>query len=256
MTEQQNPRRSVYILPNLMTTASLLCGFVGMVWAVGGKFEHAAMAILFSALFDGLDGKIARWTNTTSEFGVQYDSLSDLVAFGVSPAFMLYLWQLHAFNRLGLMACFLFVACGALRLARFNVQTSTISKRFFVGLPIPAAGCALATLVLFAPHIPPALLERVLPWTCLVLAYALSFLMVSRVRYSSFKEYGGLKAHPFSAMVSAILLFVLVASQPRLLGFLVIMGYVAYGLVYTYVVMPRRRVGHAVEEQHSSTPGA
>lgn len=234
-------RKGVYLLPNLFTTASLFCGFLGILWAMGGRYEACALAVLVSALFDGLDGKVARLTNTTSEFGVQYDSLCDLVAFGLSPALLLYHWQLGQFGRLGLMACFLFAACGALRLARFNVQSANTSKKFFIGLPIPAAACILATMVLAAPYFPAGLSEKVLPLICLVLAYVLSFLMVSRVRYASFKEYGLLRTHPFSSMVTAILLFVLVASQPRLLGFLFLVAYMISGPIYTYLLLPRRR---------------
>jgi len=231
--------KGVYILPNLFTTASLFAGFLGMLWAVSGRYEDCAMAILFSALMDGLDGKVARLTNTASEFGVQYDSLCDLVAFGVAPGFMMYQWQLHQYGRLGIAAAFLFAVCGALRLARFNISTATTSKKFFIGLPIPAAGCAVATLVLFSPYVPDHL-AVMFPRFCLALAFVLAFLMVSRVRYASFKEYGLIKAHPFSSMVTAILLFVLVSSEPKLLGFLVFAGYLISGPVYTFVIIPRR----------------
>lgn len=240
-TQPRPFHKGVYILPNLLTTASLFSGFLGMMWAVQGRFEDCALAILVSAVCDGLDGKIARLTGTTSEFGVQYDSLADLVAFGVAPAVMAYLWKLHEFGRLGLMAAFLIAVCGALRLARFNVQSARAdSKKFFVGLPIPAQGCTMACLVFFAPFLPEELQGRFLSMGCLILAYALSILMVSRVRYASFKEYGFVKAHPFSSMVTVILLFVLVASQPKLLGFLILLGYVLSGPVYTYAVLLRR----------------
>ncbi|MEF2144822.1 MAG: CDP-diacylglycerol--serine O-phosphatidyltransferase, partial [Desulfovibrionaceae bacterium] len=161
--------KAVYILPNLLTTASLFLGFMGVVWSMQGDFEICAMAILGSAVFDALDGRVARLTNTTSEFGVQYDSLADLVAFGVSPAVLVYTWQLSQYGRLGLMASFLLVACGALRLARFNVQVKITDKRFFTGLPIPAAACTLATLVLFMPYIPERLADSVLAPSLLVL---------------------------------------------------------------------------------------
>ena len=232
--------RGVYILPNLLTTASLFCGFLGIKYATDGQFESCALAILVSCLFDGLDGKVARLTGTCSAFGVEYDSLADLVAFGVTPAIMTYQWHLYHFGRLGFMASFLLVACGALRLARFNVQAKNPNKKFFVGLPIPATASTLATLVLFTPLLPDDFAEKVLPVTCLIMAYALSFLMVSRVRYASFKEYGFIKAHPFSMMVTALLLFALVASQPRLLGFLFFIGYVLSGPIYTFLILPRR----------------
>ncbi len=232
--------KGVYILPNLFTTASLFLGFMGMIWAIEGQFEYTALCILGSCLFDGLDGKVARLTNTTSEFGVQFDSLADLVAFGATPALTMYLWQLHSYGNLGLMASFLLVACGALRLARFNVQAAVTSKKFFVGLPIPAQASTLATLILFAPHLPQAWISEVLPPVTLVLVYALSFLMVSTMRYASFKEYGFIKAHPFSSMVTVILLFVLVASRPKMLGFVFFLGYILSGPLYTlFILSPR-----------------
>jgi CDP-diacylglycerol--serine O-phosphatidyltransferase len=211
-----------------------------MIWAIEGLYEYTALCILGSCLFDGLDGKVARLTNTTSEFGVQFDSLADLVAFGVTPALTVYLWQLHSFGTLGLMASFLLVACGALRLARFNVQAAVTSKKFFVGLPIPAQASTLATLILFTPHLPENWVLGVLPTACLVLVYVLSFLMVSTMRYASFKEYGFIKAHPFSSMVTVILLFVMVASRPKMLGFLFFLGYIISGPIYTmFILSPR-----------------
>lgn len=238
---EQTPRRGVYILPNLMTAASLFSGFLGVLWAIEGNFELTAGAILISLIFDGLDGKIARLTKTCSEFGVQFDSLSDLVAFGVTPAITVYLWALKPYGRLGIAAAFLFAACGALRLARFNCQTKTASKMFFTGLPIPSAGCTLATLILFSSYLPDALQGRPLTMFTLVLTYCLSFLMVSRVRYASFKDYGMVKAHPFSSMVTAVLIFALVASEPKALGFLFFVGYVISGPVYTFFFMLRPR---------------
>lgn len=239
--EKALPRhKGVYILPNLCTTASLFLGFLGMIWAIEGSFEYTALCILGSCLFDGLDGKVARLTNTTSEFGVQFDSLADLVAFGATPGLMMYQWQLKAFGTLGLMASFLLMTCGALRLARFNVQASVTSKKFFIGLPIPAQASTLATLVLFTPYLPEAWLTNVLPTACLVLVYVLSFLMVSTMRYASFKEYGFIKAHPFSSMVTVILLFVMVASRPKMLGFLFFLGYLISGPIYTiFFLSPR-----------------
>ncbi|WP_027189791.1 CDP-diacylglycerol--serine O-phosphatidyltransferase [Fundidesulfovibrio putealis] len=244
------PARGVYILPNLITTASLFSGFMGILWAISGQFENCAVAILVSCVLDGLDGKVARMTNTSSDFGVQFDSLCDLVAFGVSPAIMVYQWELSRFGHLGLMASFLLVACGALRLARFNIITKTANKKFFVGLPIPAQACTVATFYLFAQYLPSDW-QAYMPKVCLGMVYILSFLMVSRVRYASFKEYGLIKAHPFSMMVTAILLFVLVASQPKLLGFLIFAGYILSGIIYTYLILPRRA---AVREPSEELP--
>lgn len=231
--------KGVYILPNLFTTASLFTGFLGLILAAEGRIELCAAAILFSAVMDGLDGKVARLTNSASEFGVQYDSLADLVAFGVAPAFMLYMWQLQTFPHMGLAAAFLFAACGALRLARFNITTSGAPKNFSVGLTITMSGCTLATLVLFIPYTPD-FFQHVLPGFCLGLTLCLAYLMVSRIRFPTLKEFGFITARPFSSMVSAILLFALVISAPKLLGFLLFAAYIVSGLVYTFVVLPRR----------------
>ncbi len=241
MEEHVKPavRRGVYILPNLFTTASLFAGFWAMLAVVKGNMDAAAAAVLFSAVMDGLDGKVARLTNTASEFGVQYDSLADLVAFGVAPAFLVWHTQLAAYGGMGVGVAFLFVACAALRLARFNVTTASLGKKFFVGLPSPAGGCTLALLLLFLPYFPDWMSPHI-PALSLFVTFVTALLMVSRVRYFSFKEYGFVKAHPFSSLVTALLLFVLILSEPRRLAFLVTVLYLISGLVYTYVLLPRR----------------
>jgi CDP-diacylglycerol--serine O-phosphatidyltransferase len=240
---QEARRKGIYILPNLFTTASLFSAFLGLLWAIEGRFELCALAILVSCVLDGLDGKVARATKASSEFGIQLDSLADLVAFGVSPAVMAFLWQTHAYGRLGMASSFLFLACGALRLARFNVHAIrgiSLSRKFFVGLPIPAAACVLATLVLFSTHLPPAGAQAVLPAATLILILCMALLMVSRVRYASFKDVEFVKAHPFTASVCVVLLFVLVASEPKLLGFLFFLAYLASGLIYSFLLLPLR----------------
>lgn len=243
----EGPRhKGFYILPNLLTTASLFSGFLGILWAVDGNYTLCAVAILVSCFFDGLDGKVARMTRAHSEFGVQFDSLADLVSFAVNPALMIYLWQTHIFGRMGVMASFLFIACGALRLARFNLQAQHrtekySSNKFFVGLPVPAAACTMATLVLFSTYLPAAAMGQFIATSCLILLYALALLMISRVRYASFKEVEMVKAHPFTASVAAIMLFVLVASEPKFLGFVFFMAYLLSGLVYTFLVFPLRK---------------
>ncbi|MDL2316145.1 CDP-diacylglycerol--serine O-phosphatidyltransferase [Desulfovibrio sp. OttesenSCG-928-A18] len=253
--ERRVPKhRSVYILPNLFTTASLLSGFVGLLWAAKGNYEGCALAILFSALMDGLDGKVARLTNTASEFGVQYDSLADLVAFGVTPAFMIFQYSLQNFNRVGVAVAFLFTVCGALRLARFNVQSNnSASKRFFTGLPIPAAGCTLACIVLFVPFMPEFMLKG-LNGIILICTVCIAFLMVSRIRYASFKELGFFKAHPFRTMVFVIALFALIVASPKLFGSLILFGYIFSGLVHTFVLLPRmsRAANRLAQTQGSS----
>ena len=238
--KQHLVRKGIYILPNLFTTASLFTGFMAIIWAADGYFEWSAMAIFFSALMDGLDGKVARLTGTASEFGVQYDSLADLAAFGVAPGFLVYAWMINVYGRVGAAVAFLFATCGALRLARFNVAASSgASKKFFIGLPIPAAGCTIAALVFFVPHLPD-FLDVVIPGFCIILTGFLGVLMVSRVRYYSFKEYGFLQTHRYRSMVTAILIFSLVMSHPRLFGFLLFFVYIIIGLIYTFVLLPKK----------------
>ena len=237
--EVKKPRKGVYLLPNMITTLSMFLGFLSMVWAVQGRFESACFAILLSAVMDGLDGKVARLTNTASEFGVQYDSLSDLVAFGIAPAMLMWQWELSALGRMGLAAAFLYAACGALRLARFNVSTAAVGKRFFIGLPIPAGGCTVVTFVFCAAHFP-AIMASALPYMTLFLAIGVGVLMVSKVRYFSFKEYDFLRAHPIRSMLFFLLVLGTVISFPRVMGFVLCAVYIIGGVVYTFVILPRR----------------
>lgn len=241
--------KGVYLLPNLFTTASLFSGFLGIIWAIEGQFLFCALAILVSCVLDGMDGMVARLTRSSSDFGVQLDSLADLVAFGVTPAIMVYMWQLQHYGRLGLLASFLLVACGALRLARFNVQSGKVSQKYFIGLPIPAAACVLATLVLFSTQ-SPVFLEDKFGTITLVLVYVLSFLMVSRVRYPSLKEFEGMRTHPFRTTVAAMLIFVVIASEPKILGFLFFLTYLISGLVLSFLILPFRKVRLLRESPH------
>ena len=238
-TESKKPRKGVYLLPNMITTLSMFLGFLSMVWAGQGRFESACMAILLSAVMDGLDGKVARLTNTASEFGVQYDSLADLVAFGLAPAMLLWQWELHDFNRMGIAAAFIYAACGALRLARFNVSTAATGKRFFIGLPIPAGGVTIGTVVFFASMFPEGF-QPIKPYLALLLAVGVGVLMVSRVRYFSFKEYDFLRAHPIRTMLVFLLILSSVVSFPRVMGFVLCAVYIAGGILYTFVILPRR----------------
>jgi CDP-diacylglycerol--serine O-phosphatidyltransferase len=146
---KDKPRRGIYILPNIFTSLNIFCGFYAVIASIEGKYITSAIAIIIAVIFDILDGKIARATNTTSKFGVEYDSLADLVSFGLAPGVMMYLWALKPMGRIGWLAAFLFTVCGALRLARFNSRVDTVSSDYFTGLPIPAAAGMAATTVLF-----------------------------------------------------------------------------------------------------------
>ncbi len=224
---RERRRRSIYVLPNLVTSLSLFAGFYAMVSAVEGRFVNASLAILVSLVFDGLDGKIARATKSTSRFGVEYDSLCDLVAFGVAPAVLMFMWALKPFGRLGWLAGFLFVACGALRLARFNVQTETVGTKYFVGLPIPAAASMVATTVMLLEEIGPG--GPVDHWAPVAMVFLLSFLMVSNIHYLSFKELGLGHLKSFNWLVAMLLFLILVAVQPQVMGFLLLALYVLGG---------------------------
>ncbi|MFH1035319.1 MAG: CDP-diacylglycerol--serine O-phosphatidyltransferase [Pseudomonadota bacterium] len=224
---RERRRKSIFVLPNLITSASLFAGFWAMVAAFEGKFVEASLAVLVSLVFDGLDGKVARATGTVSRFGVEYDSLADLVAFGVAPSVLFFLYALRPFGRLGFLAAFLFVACGALRLARFNVQVDTVGTKYFVGLPIPAAASMLATTVLFLDQL--GLNGPVASVPLVVMVYLLSFLMVSNIHYLSFKELGVAKLKSFNGLVAMLLCFILVALQPQVMGFVLLALYVLGG---------------------------
>ena len=182
----QRLSRRLFWLPTLFTVGNLFCGYLSIWRSIQGAFEAAAILIIAAAVLDALDGRVARWTHSTSEFGEEYDSLADLVSFGVAPAVLAYSWGLSDFPRPGFVASFLFVVCGSMRLARFNIQTKVADKRYFVGLPIPAAAGTIATLVLATPE---RLVERVWMAGLLVLTILLSYLMISTIRYRSFKEH-------------------------------------------------------------------
>ncbi len=226
-------RRSIYLLPNLLTSASLFSGFYAIIASIKGNYQAAAVAILIAGILDGLDGRVARWTRTTSRFGMEYDSLSDLVAFGVAPGILAFMWGLQDYGRLGWLAAFLYVATTALRLARFNtlIQSSNSSstRDYFLGLPCPSAAAVLATSVLLCQHF--GIFGPVRHVAVLIMVYGLSFLMVSNVRYNSFKEVRWLQQHPFSGMVALILAIMVVAMEPKVTLFVLIATYVISGPV-------------------------
>jgi CDP-diacylglycerol---serine O-phosphatidyltransferase len=220
-------KKGIYLLPNLFTSFSLFGGFYAIIASIQGRFDAAAIAILISSLLDGLDGKIARFTHTTSKFGVEYDSLSDLVAFGVAPGLLAFEWSLKPFARFGWLAVFLYLICGALRLARFNIQKNSLESRHFKGLPIPGAAIFLATTVLFARSMGGLAHNQHI--MLILIMYLLSFLMVSTIDYFSFKGLGLFKRRHFNSLVALILLFIVVAYKPALMLFLFSAIYVVSG---------------------------
>jgi CDP-diacylglycerol--serine O-phosphatidyltransferase len=232
-------RKGIYILPNLFTAGSLFAGFYCMVSTLNGDFKTAAIWILVSSIFDGLDGKVARATGTTSKFGVEFDSLADLVSFGAAPGLLMYAWALRPFGRIGWLAAFLFVACAALRLARFNVQVDTVESKRFVGLPTPAAASMVSATVLFFYHFGwPSSYKKL---AILLLIYFLALLMVSNVRYYSFKDPELIKRQPFAFLVLAVILLIVIASEPVIMLFTLFSGYIFSGPIGFVMTWPRRR---------------
>jgi CDP-diacylglycerol--serine O-phosphatidyltransferase len=239
-------RKGIFLLPNLLTSMSLFCGFYSIIAAIDKKFIYASAAIFVAAIFDAMDGRVARMTGTSSKFGVEYDSLADVIAFGVAPGILAYLWGLKGYGRFGWLAACLYVACGALRLARFNVQVDNVQKKHFLGLPIPAAAATIAATVLFIMEIGEPLTQMkrfVMPF----LMYALAFLMVSRVHYQSFKEMRFFREKPFEAVVIAVILLVIILIEPSIVLFVMAMGYMLSGPVY-YLIKGRKAVS---EDYHS-----
>lgn len=206
-------RRGIYLLPNLLTLGALFSGFYAVIAGMSGNFNEAGWAILIAGVLDGLDGRIARLTNTQSAFGAQFDSLSDMVSFGVAPALIMFSWAFAPLGRLGWAASFIYMSCAALRLARFNVQLGTVDKRFFVGLQSPLA----AGLVTFVPWLGYKYGLEVSPlvsYLAAILTVFAGLLMISNYKYSSFKELQFKGRVPYMVFVFAVVLLVVVAQNP------------------------------------------
>lgn len=223
-------KKGIYVLPNLITTASLFMGFYSIIASIQEKFFPAAIAILISLVFDGLDGRIARITNTTSKFGAEYDSLSDLIAFGMAPALLAYIWAMAFYGKLGWMAGFLFVACGALRLARYNIQIGLIDSKVFNGLPIPAGAACIATTVIF-------LNEMGVEGTfhtpyMMIFVVILSFLMVSNIKYYSGKDMKLFARMPFMTFLVVVGILLVIFYKPEVMIFVITVGYALSGPIW------------------------
>ena len=251
------PRRGIYLLPNLFTTGAMFAGFYAIIAAIGGQYIDAVIAIFVAGVLDGLDGRIARLTNTQSDFGVQYDSLSDLVSFGVAPALVLYVWSLEslkaygvAWGKLGWAAAFIFAACGALRLARFNTQAGVADKRYFQGLAIPAAaGLAMSFVwVILDFGLTGAQVQFITPFIAIIAG----LLMVSRFRYTSFKAWPRSDKVPFFWIPLVVLILVALAMNPPRVLFSIALLYALSGPVLT--VWGRWRARSRREPRHTAPP--
>jgi CDP-diacylglycerol--serine O-phosphatidyltransferase len=232
-------RRGIYILPNLLTTGNLLCGFWAIISVFQERFYFAAVAILLAAVFDEFDGKVAKLSGTTSKFGMQYDSLADLVSFGVAPALLAFSWALRPYGKFGWLAAFLFVACGAIRLARYNVLASAGETKYFKGLPIPVAAAMIAfTILLYFQLIETDLIKDIV---ILVMIYVLAFLMVSNIRYFSLKELNLAKRKPFSIFIFVVLSLVVIVMEPVVVLFASVLLYVFSGPVGMVLAWRKKR---------------
>lgn len=243
--------KGIYIIPNLFTTGNLFCGFLAIISIFKGKPFLGAVAILIAVGFDQLDGKIARLAGASSRFGIEYDSLSDLVSFGVAPALLIYYWALEGFGRLGWLATFLFVGCGALRLARFNVQTATADPKYYRGLPIPAAATFIALTVLLYHRLGEKLTTEHI--AILIMVYVLSFLMVSNIRYPSFKELELIRRKPFSVLVFVVCSIVVIVAEPEIMLFLFSFAYVLLGPLALLYRWRRVKASKAIPDEKPDT---
>ena len=252
-------RRGVYLLPSILTLGNLSCGFYALVAVYNDEYMAAAISILLALVFDYLDGGVARMTGATSDIGIELDSLADLVSFGVAPGLLAYVFALKPFGWIGGLAAFAFAACGAFRLARFNVQTRVLDKRFFVGLPIPAAAGVVASFVLFMKEssavvafgrelLPPGATAA----GVLLGMYGLGYLMVSKIRYRSMKGLEMRRRRPFTVLTTLLLVFLVVASYPIPFLFLFFFLYAGSGIVR---LLPAWQKRHPVDATEQPSPG-
>ncbi len=237
-------RRGIYLLPNLFTTAALFAGFYAIVQAMNGKFEHSAVAIFLAMIFDGLDGRVARLTHTQSEFGAEYDSLSDMVSFGVAPSLVIYEWALKDLGKWGWFAAFIYCAATALRLARFNTNIDVVDKRYFQGLPSPAAAALVAGFVWVVLDNNSQLgLGPEIRWIACALTVFAGVSMVSNMRFYSFKDINLRKSVPFIVVILIALFYILVSSYPPGVLFLLFFGYSLSGYVLWLMGLRKKKDG-------------
>ena len=242
------------MLPNLITTTALFSGFYAIVVSTQGQFETAAMAIFIAMLLDGMDGRVARLTNTQTKFGAEYDSLADMISFGLAPALTIYQWALvhmgelgSAWGKVGWLAAFFYVACAALRLALFNTRSSSTDKRYFSGLPSPAAAAVITGFVWMLHEL--GVPGESLQWSSLFLTLACGALMVSKVSYYSFKDFDLQHRIPFVLMLLVLLVFALMTIDPPKVLFIIFFSYALSGLwLWTWRRLRRNKQRFLKEE--------
>jgi CDP-diacylglycerol--serine O-phosphatidyltransferase len=255
---RESLRRGIYLLPSLFTVGNMLCGFAAVLYTLHDQLERAGWLILLAGLLDGLDGRIARLTRSTSEFGKEYDSLADVVSFGIAPALLAYQWGLRGVGRWGWAAAFLFLVAGSVRLARFNVKASQTDRRFFVGLPIPGGAGALTLMVLVAPE---PLVEKGLAAAASLFVLIVSILMVSIIPYRSFKDFNLRQRWPATAFFTIAAVVAVIAFTPLPTMALLLGSYLVAGPVEWALRKLRRRPAEAappavVQMTGDSTPRA
>ncbi|MCB0403777.1 MAG: CDP-diacylglycerol--serine O-phosphatidyltransferase [Bdellovibrionales bacterium] len=231
-------RAYILILPSLFTTASLFSGYYSILASFNEDFEKAAYAIVLAGLFDLLDGRVARITRSATHFGMEYDSIADVVSFGVAPAILAYVWVLSSLGRIGWAGSFFFAACGALRLARFNAISEEMPKSYFLGLPIPAAAIAVAAITIAYHQIPFENPEAVM----LAMTFGLGLLMVSNVRYRSLKDFDLRHKRSFFYLVLLVMMIAFIAIRPEIAGCLILLYYILWAPVRELLSFSRRSV--------------
>lgn len=255
MTEQKlgssSARKGIYLLPNLFTTAGLFSGFYAVVASMKGEFEPAAIAIFVAMIFDGVDGRVARATNTQSAFGAEYDSMADMVSFGVAPALIVYNWALADMGKIGWLAAFIYAVAGALRLARFNTSIGTVDKAYFQGLASPAAAALLAGMVWLGAENQVSGHDYSVMVALITVTAGL--LMVSNFSYYSFKDLDWKGKVSFVAILLLVLIFVVIATHPALVLFVVFCGYAVSGPIITVRSVKRLKMEHVVGDANEAS---
>ena len=249
-TQDTAPRKGIFLLPNLLTTGGLFSGFYAIVASMNGHFEAAAVAIFVAMIFDGLDGRVARLTNTQSEFGAQYDSMSDMLSFGMAPALVAYNWGLAEYGKFGWLAAFIYVACAALRLARFNANLSVTDGRFFQGLASPAAAAIVAGMV-WSGSIYQIDGDNI-GYLVGILTILTGLLMVSNFRYNSFKDLNWRDRVSFLTILLVVLVFVVIAARPAEMLFSIFFIYACSGPITTIRSVRKLKLEHVVGDSNDA----
>ncbi len=238
---EKKAKRGVYLLPNVLTTFGLFAGFFAIILAIKGQYAEAAIAIFVAMLWDGLDGRVARLTNTQSEFGAQYDSMADMVSFGIAPALLMYFWQFADLGKIGWIGAFVYTTASALRLARFNTQIGIEDKRYFQGLPSPAAAALIAGMVWTKEIIGATSYDQYLSFVSWIIMVGAGILMVSNIRYYSFKGINLKGRSSFKLLLLTTLIIIIIILLPSAILFIFFFAYALSGLIMTIIDVRKKR---------------